>query len=139
MKKVKVFLFMIALLQLFVLTSCVFDNKYEYYSDKNNYIEATGVISFINYNEDRSILYVEFSDLNPVFDDTCFKIVGDSLKTLAANDIDNKIEIGTEIKFITAPRYFGDGYVMPIVEFTVGDETLLEFEEGYKNLLEWIK
>ena len=24
---------MIALLQLFVLTSCVFDNKYEYYSD----------------------------------------------------------------------------------------------------------
>ena len=42
------------------------------------------------------------------------------------------------VSFMTAPRYFGDGYIMPIVEISVDGEELLSFEEGYENLLEWL-
>lgn len=38
---------------------------------------------------------------------------------------------------ISHPRYLGDGYVFPVVGLSVGDIVLLDFEEGYKNLLEF--
>ena len=49
-----------------------------------------------------------------------------------------EIQLGTTVSFMTAPRYFGDGYIMPIVEISVDGEELLSFEEGYENLLEWL-
>ena len=49
-----------------------------------------------------------------------------------------KVQLGTTVSFMTAPRYFGDGYIMPIVEISVDGEELLSFEEGYENLLKWL-
>lgn len=40
---------------------------------------------------------------------------------------------------MTAPRYFGDGYVMPIVAISVDGEQLLDYEEGYANFMEWLE
>ena len=40
---------------------------------------------------------------------------------------------------MTAPKCFGDGYVMPIVAVSVDGEVLLEFEEGFENFLEHLK
>ena len=78
------------------------------------------------------------SELSPVLDDTCFKIVGENLKISQANEIDAKLKAGEQVSFITAPRYFGDGYVMPIVAISINGENLLDFEEGYQNLLDWL-
>ena len=64
--------------------------------------------------------------------------LGDNLPIAQQNGIDEKIEIGDQVSFITAPRYFGDGYVMPIVESSVNEEELLSFEAGFSNLLEWL-
>ena len=50
-----------------------------------------------------------------------------------------KVQLGTTVSFMTAPHYFGDGYIMPIVEISVDGEELLSFEEGYENLLEWLR
>lgn len=55
------------------------------------------------------------------------------------NNIDEQIKIGDTIQFVTAPKYFGDGYVMPIVAISVDGEVLLEFEEGYANFLKWLE
>ena len=110
----------------------------DYYSQKNNYINAIGIVSHISYNEDKTALYLGFSDLTPQFDDNSFKIVGDNLPIVQEKGIDEKIKIGDQVDFITAPRYFGDGYVMPIVEISVNEEELLGFEEGFTNLLKWL-
>lgn len=110
----------------------------KYYSDKSNYINATGIVTHISYNEDQSLLCFGFSDLDPQFDDNSFKIVGDNLLIVRQNGIDEKIKIGDQVSFITAPKYFGDGYIMPIVEISVNGEELLDFEEGFANLLKWL-
>lgn len=119
-------------------TSCTARKMKDYYSQKSNYVNATGIVTHISYNEDRSALYLGFSDLNPQFDDNSFKIVGDNLPIVQQNGIDGKIEIGDQVDFITAARYFGDGYVMPIVEISVDKEELLNFEDGFANLLKWL-
>lgn len=123
---------------LFLSTSCTSRKMQYYYSQKSNYVDATGVVSHISYNEDKSALYLGFSDLSPQFDDNSFKIVGDNLQIVQQNGIDKKIEIGDHIRFITAARYFGDGYMMPIVGITVDGEELLSFDDGFVNFLKWL-
>ncbi len=122
-----------------VFVSCASDKKLEYYSQNENYVTAKGTVEYIRYNDDGTELYMEFSDLIPEFDDTCFKFSGDNVSVVRENGIDDKIKLGDRIEFVTAPRYFGDGYVMPIVSVTVNGETLLESDEGISNLLEWLK
>jgi hypothetical protein len=120
-------------------TSCMAAKMKSYYSEKNNYVNATGIVTHIAYSEDGSALYFGISDLNPKFDDISFKIVGENLLIAQQNGIDEKVEMGDEVDFITAPRYFGDGYVMPIVGISVEGEELLGFEEGYVNLQNWLE
>ena len=121
------------ILHLFLMSACDSPEMKGYYLQKDHYIEATGTIIHIKYNENQDELYLGFSDLEPTFDDVDFKIVGDNLSVVQQNGIDEKIELGTSVEFITAPRYFGDGYVMPIVGLTVDGEELLSFDEGYEN------
>ena len=119
-------------------SSCKSLEKIEYYSQKENYISVTGTVSYIKYNEDSTALYIELSDLQPVLDDKCFKIVGKNLEITQNNKIDDKLKTGEQITLVTAPKYFGDGYVMPVISISISGENLLEFEEGYKNLLDWL-
>lgn len=135
-KSIAIVIFLLCLLVF--STSCTAQKMKDYYSQKSNYINATGIVTHISYNEDRSALYLGFSELNPQFDDNSFKIVGDNLPIVQQNGIDQKIKIGDQVDFVTATRYFGDGYVMPIVEISVNGEKLLNFEDGFANLLKWL-
>lgn len=130
-------LFICVIIVLAVFCSCKAE-RIEYYSEKENYIDATGTVVFINYNEDATALYLEFSDLSYRFDDACFKLVGENLRIAQENGIDDKLILGEQVAFKTAPRYFGDGYVMPIVAIYIDGECLLDFETGYTNLLDWL-
>lgn len=118
--------------------SCTAEKMKDYYSQKSNYVTATGTVTHISYNEDKSALYLGFSELEPMFDDNSFKIVGENLMIARQNGIDEKLEIGERVTFVTAPRYFGDGYVMPIVEITVSEEELLSFEDEFANFVKWL-
>ena len=81
-----------------------------------------------------------FSDISEGFSYTeTFKIVGENLAVVKQNGIDEKLEIGKTMEFVTAPGGWGDGYVYPIVEISVDGETLLGFEEGFPNFLEHLK
>ena len=120
------------------LCSCNSHGKLKYYSQRENYISVTGIVSNTTYNEESTALYIEFSELLPVLDDICFKIVGENLEIVQTNKIDDKLKTGEQITFITAPKYFGDGYVMPIVAISINGENLLDFEKGYANLLDWL-
>ena len=147
----KIITVLLSICMIILLSSCknnigqvifdVLDQKPEkrvYYSKLENYVEATGTVSYIEYGYDYTELYIGFSDLTPSFDDTTFKIVGKNLLITKKNGIDEKIKLGDTVNFITAPRYFGDGYIMPIVAISVNGETLLEFEDGFKNYLNWL-
>ena len=123
---------------LLLCCSCYSSEEYLYYSQRENYIEVEGTVSYIKYNEDSTALYIGFSKLSTALDDSCFKIVGDNLKIVKDNNIDDKLTEGEKISFVTAPKYFGDGYVMPIVSLTINGEILLEFDEGYTNFLNWL-
>ena len=123
-----------------LLSACGLDKKQqEYYSDKDNYIESTGEISFINCVDEEESIYLGFTELSENFEDTCFKIVADNYFIVKENGLLEKIEEGTVVKFMTAPKYFGDGYVMPIVAISVDGEEFLTFDEGYENLLIWLE
>lgn len=119
----------------FVLCSCRASDQRAYYKEKTNYITVKGTVSHIKYNEAADALYLGFSELSPKLDDSNFKIIGNNLRIAQENGIDHCIELGEQIEFVTAPRYFGDGYVMPIVAISVGGKTLLPFEDGYTNLV----
>ena len=90
-------------------------------------------------NEETGAVYINFSETTPALDDKCFKIVGQNAVLALSRDIAARIAPGCQVEFITAPRYFGDGYVMPIVSVSVEGETLLEFNDGFVNLQEQIK
>lgn len=129
---------LILTINLLLLCACDSAEMQEYYSEKGNYINASGTVTHIKYSENEYALYLGFSaDLVPSCDGTDFKIVGANLTTVQANGIDEKIELGSKVEFITAPKYWGDGYVMPIVAITIDGEELLSFDEGYDNFMEW--
>ena len=123
----------------YLFSSCNKKIKIDYYSKEENYIIARGTLVHMKYSDDSSVLYLGFSDLEPAFADTAFKIVGNNLNIAKKNGINEKLEMGKTIEFITAPRYWGDGFVYPIVAITVDGKTLLEFEEGLPNFLEHLK
>ncbi len=120
-------------------TACDRKEMLSYYSDESQYITITGNVSYISYNTDTEAWYLCFSDLSSKFDDNCFKIVGGNIPI-----VQGKIEhldtlCGKTVTFVTAPKYFGDGYVMPIVSLVVDGETILNYQEGFVNFLEWLK
>ena len=136
----KSIVFILALCLAFLLSSCFGYTLKEkmYYSQKDNYVNAIGTIDHIAYTDDLTELYLGFTDLTPRFDGPTFKIVGDNLSIVEDRGITQKIKVGDRVEFITAPEYFGDGYVMPIVAISINGEELLTFDEGFPNLLKWL-
>ena len=108
----------------------------EYYMDVNNYITEEAVVDSIKY--DKKIEYIGFrlSEISDAYQGERFIIEGENLDIVLANGILEKIEPNSVIEFTSAPAFFGNGYLMPIVQLSVNGETLLSFEEGYANLLE---
>ena len=128
----------IILLATFVLSYCFSkSSKYNYYSQTDNYVETSGVVSYIRYDNENSTLYISFTDLSYKFDDDTFKIVGDNYRLITEQNI--SLSIGDCVSFISAPRYYGDAYVMPIVSLSIDNEIILPFEDGYTNFLEWLR
>ncbi|MBO5401609.1 MAG: hypothetical protein J6A85_00380 [Clostridia bacterium] len=135
MKKIFALVFIITIL---MLVSCDSKEMRNYYSDKDNYVVATGEVTHIKYNDDRTALYIGLSRVEgPAYNDT-YKFVGKNLTIVRENGIDGKLKIGDRIEFVTAPDTFGNGYVLPIVEITVNGEKLLSFDEGFINLNDWL-
>ena len=65
-----------------------------------------------------------------------FEIKGESVAYALENGIEQKLQIGDEIIFTSAPEIFYNGHALPIVHLEVNGEVLLPFEEGYENLMD---
>lgn len=132
--------FFLSILFVFLsLTSCAAKKQMEYYSVPENYISVSGTVSHFVYDEALDAYYLAFDDMSVALSDHNFKIVGENASIVRKGGIQEKINIGDSVSFVTAPKYWGDGYVMPIVEISVDGETLLEFNTGLSNLLNWLE
>lgn len=118
-----------------LLASCKSSKKVDYYSDPDNYVTASGTITYVNCDEDNEVVYIGFSDLSSSFSDSCFKISGKNYELIHENGLLEVLHLGQQVTFMSAPKYFGDGYVMPIVSITVDNNTYLDFEDGLSNLI----
>ena len=121
----------------FLFSSCEKKKMLDYYSRSENYITDSGTLTHIYDSED--FLYLGFSGTKNFYESSTFEIVGENLNIVKRMGIDDKLEKGRIVEFITAPGCWGDDYVFPIVEITIDGETLLEFEEGFPNFLEYFK
>ncbi|MBQ3258117.1 MAG: hypothetical protein IJA67_12020 [Oscillospiraceae bacterium] len=108
----------------------------EYYMDINNYITEEAVVDTINYDKKLEYIGIRLSEISDVYQGERFIIEGENLDIVLANGILEKIEPNSVVEFTSAPAFFGNGYLMPIVQLSIDGETLLSFEEGYANLLE---
>ena len=108
----------------------------EYYMDVNNYITEEAIVYAIDYHEDLGYISFGLTSISTEYQGNNFIIRGKSFDKVIENDVLGKIKINDVIEFTSAPAYFGNGYVMPIVQLSIDGEILLSFEEGYANLLE---
>ena len=135
----KILLFLMICSLVLATTSCDNTNeeKIKYYSDEQNYIEITGIIDHVVFDDEQKILYLGFLNLSQKLDDDCFKVVGDAYSIVVANK--EHIEIGATATFVTAPKYYGDGYVMPIVSLSVAGRDVLGDDDGFSSLVDWLQ
>ena len=139
--------------------SCYRYREIEYFSQKENYINVSGIVTHFKYGDRYQALYFGFSEIHLSNDITfdgqtfvdslvtdeilhftysTFEIIGKNLEIVEANGVYEKIKLGDRVEFTSAPGDFGNGYMLPIVAISVNGESLLDFEEGYENFLDWL-
>lgn len=131
----KKFRFLIILLVTF-LSSCTLSNHIlaqkmlKKYSDDQSYVTLSGEITKINKNNN---VIIKCEDLNNYINyqsELCdYHIYSTYIIELS---------IGDKIDFITVPFHFYNGHKLPIVELKIDGKTLLLFEEGKENLINWV-
>ena len=101
----------------------------EKYSDNQSYVALIGEVIEINENN----VIIKCEELNDYInyeDELCdYYIYSDQFMEL---------QIGEEIQFTTVPFHFYNGHKLPIVELKIDGNTLLSFEEGKENLINWV-
>ena len=130
----KKFAIVISLLVVF-LAACNISNQrlakkmIEKYSEEKNYVTLIGEIVEINENN-AVIKCEELNDYIGYEDEICdYYIYSNQFIELQAGD---------EVEFTTVPFHFYNGHKLPIVELKIDENTLLLFEEGKKNLIDWV-
>ena len=124
----------------FLLYSCYrFSYPYgmqEYYSDKANYIRVEGTVSHFRYtSHSKTKLYLAFDDVTDSrLEHKDFVMEGNNLTIAQEQGLDEKVTIGSRVSFVTAPKCFYDGCVLPIAALSIDGEDLLLFDEGFENL-----
>lgn len=132
MKKYAIWI--ITLLVIF-LSGCHLSNQIlakemiEKYSEDQNYVTLMGEV--IECNDNNAVIRCEeLHDYIGYEDELCdYHIYSDKFIELS---------VGEQIEFTTVPWHFYDGHKLPIVELKIDENTLLSFEEGKQNLIDWV-
>ncbi len=124
------------ILLLIVSIGCTKNREKEYYEDINNYISDEAIVENIIYNEEEDYIVLWLSVTNEAYQIPNFIIEGENANIVLKKDILEKLKVGDTVKFISAPKIFGNGDFLPIVALSVSNDKLLDFETGYENLLD---
>lgn len=125
----------ITLLLVLLLSACSMSDQIlakqmtEKYSDDQNYVTFTGEV--IEYEDCYVVIKCEeLKNYLHYEDDFCdYLIFWDQIIELS---------VGDQIEFVTVPFHFYNGHLLPIVEIKKNEITLLSFEDGKDNLINWV-
>ena len=137
--KRKIILILVSLgLSVVILLLSYTPREYFYYKDTSNYTELTGDIDSVKYYEDGDVI-VTFATLSeklsvPV-ERLAFSFLLNKGNEEEMNAVRDVLQVGNAIAFITAPRYFGDGYNVPIVSISFNGKEIVTFDDGYSRLV----
>ena len=129
-------LILLIIIALFLLVGCSKMHEKKYYADINNFITDEAVVDNVIYNEEEGYIVLWLSEIDEAYQCSDFIIEGNNVDLVLENGILDKIEIGDAITYTSAPRIFGNGDFMPIIEISVYGEELLNVDDGYKNLMD---
>lgn len=104
----------------------------EYYSDDGNYVELQGVV--ISPENDYGYMEIDILTESHGFPLNAETGYGEFESGLVYN-----LNPGDEITFISAPMYFYNGHVLPIMALEKDDVVILAFEDGKSSYLAWIE
>lgn len=78
-----------------LLCSCSVSKRVlvRYYSEKSNYVTASGAVDHIQDDPELDGLYLGFSELSPTMDDISFKLVGANREIVLQRGILQKIQL----------------------------------------------
>lgn len=114
----------------------------KYYSNPSNFVEVSAICeSFGTFTHYPDQYYLNVKDMDYERTDECkfvstsFDFDVASTELLKKAGIEEVLTEGTAVTFMSAPRYFGDSYWMPIVALEIDGEVWLDFDTGYKNLM----
>lgn len=101
----------------------------EKYSNNQNYVTLFGEI--MEYNKNNVIIKCEELKKYITYEDELsdYYVYSDNFFDLYAGD---------EICFVTVPFHFYNGHKLPIVELSINGKTLLDFDDGKSNLIDWV-
>lgn len=109
-----------------------------YYSQDKNYFELSGTVKSVEYREDIDELFIEMDILT---DEHHFPLNGDGYGEFTVvnwSKLSFHLEINDTIALTSAPDYFYNGHILPIVSVKKGDDEYLSFAKGKANYLSWI-
>ena len=133
MKRIMLF---VLIFVLFGITGCQSPNKHkmiEVYSNNENYITLQGEIIEINNINNNILVTIKCEELKNYIPNE-----KDVSEYLIFSNYDIDIQVGDNVLFITSNIRFKYIDWLPIVSITRGNITLLEYNEGKKNLINWV-
>ena len=99
------------------------------YSNNENYVTLIGEVVTFNGNS----VVIKCKEL---IDYISYQ--GECCDYLIFSDEFIELKVGEQIEFSTVPFHFYNGHRLPIVEVKKGKKTLLSFEDGKENLINWV-
>ncbi len=129
MKKIVISITILIALFLFGCNSKLVKKMIEKYSDDQSYVTLIGeVVEF----RDNSVVIKceELNDYLSYEDELCVYYI--------YSDHTIELSIGEQIEFVTVPFHFYNGHQLPIVALKTDESILLSFEEGKRNLIDWV-
>ncbi len=139
MKKLCIFILIFIVLINFV--SCILNtplrnSMVDYYKCESNYEKFNGIIASINNSRDGIVLEVTILDLQHNYPLN----TNGNQEFLLINSIEENfnLEIKEEVTLISAPKFFYNGHILPVVYLEKNGEVLLEYTVGKECYLNWI-
>lgn len=133
MKRILLF---ILIFLLFCITGCQPPGKQkmlEVYSNNENYITLQGEIIEINNKNNNTLVTIKCEEFKKYIPNE-----KDVTEYLIFSNYDIDIQVGDNVMFITSNIRFEYIEWLPIVSITRDNITLLEYNEGKKNLINWV-
>lgn len=142
----KILISIASLLSILFLFGCDFNaplrnQMLAYYGNDDNYAETVGTVKSTRYKADTDELFIEMKlNENGVYEQ-CINAHTGFVEFVLVNFSNYEIDlnVGDTASISSAPMYFYNDHIMPIVALSEGDTEYISFEEGKNAYLFWIE